>query len=131
MPVTVYIKKRPAAVLMPSLENRHYLTLLPGSFCRSRLQLHAASDSCREEYITCEGALRNIYSHQDRNLPVLSQGIDCCLNITDLGTISFNFISNFEPLGTFSFQEELSNKFSKLYLEAKIVRFVLTVMIPL
>lgn len=74
-------------MLMPSLRNRYYTGLL-GSFCRNRLQLHAASDSSRDTtYIPYEGALRDIYSHQYRNLPVLSQGIECCLNTTDLGKI--------------------------------------------
>lgn len=91
-------------LLMPSPRNRH-CTELPGSFCRNRLQLRPASGSSRDTTlcIPYEGALRDIYSHQDRNLPVLSQGIECCLNITDLGKIPQNIICNFEPLGTFLF----------------------------
>lgn len=73
MPVTVYSKKLSPAMFMPSLRNRHY-TGLPESSCRYRLQLCISSDSSRDTtlYILYEGALTDIYSYQDKNLPVIS-----------------------------------------------------------
>jgi len=77
MPVPAYDKKFPAAMLVPPLRSRHYAGLA-GSFCRTRLQLRAAANTSRDTALCMpyKGVLRDIWSHQDRNLPVLSPGTE-------------------------------------------------------